>query len=97
MESSNNSTPKKGDNGSWCEREDNLSEVEKEMSPEEQDLIHRLHQLLGDRWSLISGRLPNRQAAEVERYWMMRKKQKELGKRIFKPICHRLRPPPRKG
>ncbi|GLT75977.1 hypothetical protein SLA2020_476650 [Shorea laevis] len=31
------------------------------ISPEEEDLIIRLHKLLGNRWSLIAGRLPAEQ------------------------------------
>ncbi|KAH7685179.1 SANT/Myb domain-containing protein [Dioscorea alata] len=40
----------------------------RDMSPEEEDLIHRLHRHLGDRWEMIAGRLLNRTAEEVEKY-----------------------------
>ncbi|KAF3782118.1 MYB-like transcription factor [Nymphaea thermarum] len=64
-----------------------------DMSPEEEDLIHRLHRLLGDRWALISGRLPNRQAEEIERYWKMRERRQQGNTKIFKPVCVRVKPP----
>nr|QCS14089.1 R2R3-MYB AN2 [Lycium ruthenicum] len=40
-----------------------------DFSSEEVDLILRLHKLLGNRWSLIAGRLPGRTANDVKNYW----------------------------
>ncbi|CAN6458309.1 unnamed protein product [Victoria cruziana] len=75
-----------GKKGSWHD-----------MSPEEEDLIHRLHRLLGDRWALISGRLPNRQAEEIERYWKMRERRQQETTKIFRPVCVRVKPPLKLG
>nr|CAD1856952.1 transcription factor [Fragaria vesca]CAD1856953.1 transcription factor [Fragaria vesca] len=40
-----------------------------EFAEDEVDLIIRLHKLLGNRWSLIAGRLPGRTANDVKNYW----------------------------
>ncbi|KAI8000458.1 Transcription factor MYB113 [Camellia lanceoleosa] len=36
---------------------------------DEDDLIIRLHGLLGNRWSLIAGRIPGRTANDIKNYW----------------------------
>ncbi|RWR84714.1 transcription factor MYB59-like protein [Cinnamomum micranthum f. kanehirae] len=79
--------------GVGSEMVENQCEKEKwdDMLPEEEDLICRLHRLLGDRWELISGRLPNRTAEEVERYWRM-KDSKNLENKVLRPVCVRAKP-----
>ncbi|KAL6974601.1 Transcription factor MYB1 [Sarracenia purpurea var. burkii] len=50
------------------------------ISRDEEDLIIRLHKLLGNRWSLIAGRLPGRTDNEIKNYW-----NTYLGKRVQDP------------
>nr|ASZ70608.1 MYB1 [Oenanthe javanica] len=40
-----------------------------DFGEDEVDLMMRLHSLLGNRWSLIAGRLPGRTANDVKNYW----------------------------
>ncbi|KAK2986732.1 hypothetical protein RJ640_010957 [Escallonia rubra] len=59
------------------------------FSPDEEDLIIKLHALLGNRWSLIAGRLPGRTDNEVKNYWNSHVKKKLIRMGID-PNNHRL-------
>ncbi|XP_062116628.1 transcription factor WER-like [Humulus lupulus] len=50
-----------------------------EFTADEVDLILRLHKLLGNRWSLIAGRIPGRTANDVKNYW-----NTHLGKKVMR-------------
>ncbi|XP_043721247.1 transcription factor MYB1-like [Telopea speciosissima] len=47
------------------------------ITHDEEELIVRLHKLLGNRWSLIAGRLPGRTDNEIKNYW-----NTNLGKKV---------------
>ncbi|KAL2344768.1 hypothetical protein Fmac_006053 [Flemingia macrophylla] len=59
------------------------------FSEDEEDLIVKLHALLGNRWSLIAGRLPGRTDNEVKNYWNSHIRRKLISKGID-PNNHRL-------
>ncbi|CAA7052281.1 unnamed protein product [Microthlaspi erraticum] len=59
------------------------------FSKDEDDLILKLHALLGNRWSLIAGRLPGRTDNEVKIHWETYLKRK-LVKMGIDPTNHRL-------
>ncbi|KAL0446507.1 UNVERIFIED_CONTAM: Transcription repressor [Sesamum latifolium] len=65
------------------------------ISEDEEDLIVRLHRLLGNRWSLIAGRLPGRTDNEIKNYWNthLLKKLKSAG---INPKPHKDLPKPPK-
>ncbi|KAJ8573129.1 hypothetical protein K7X08_009640 [Anisodus acutangulus] len=54
-----------------CSHEEEVNSMEWEfisMTKQEEDLIYRMHKLVGDRWVLIAGRIPGRTAEEIERH-----------------------------
>ncbi|KAL2333247.1 hypothetical protein Fmac_014460 [Flemingia macrophylla] len=59
------------------------------FAQDEEDLIIKLHALLGNRWSLIAGRLPGRTDNEVKNYWNSHIRRK-LIKMGIDPNNHKL-------
>ncbi|PON85348.1 GAMYB transcription factor [Trema orientale] len=51
------------------------NEVEVQFSEDEKTLIIRMYNLVGERWSLIAGRIPGRTAEQIEKYWKSRNSQ----------------------
>ncbi|KAL5783514.1 hypothetical protein ACOSP7_008543 [Xanthoceras sorbifolium] len=62
------------------------------ITHDEEELIIRLHKLLGNRWSLIAGRLPGRTDNEIKNYWntTLAKKSKAQSSEMSPPP----QPPP---
>ncbi|KAI9182288.1 hypothetical protein LWI28_023919 [Acer negundo] len=64
------------------------------FTDEEDELIIKLHSLLGNKWSLIAGRLPGRTDNEIKNYWNTHIRRKLLTRGID-PATHRpLNEPP---
>ncbi|KAJ8769233.1 hypothetical protein K2173_001470 [Erythroxylum novogranatense] len=59
------------------------------FTEDEEDLIIKLHALLGNRWSLIAGRLPGRTDNEVKNYWNSHLRKKLINRGID-PNNHRV-------
>ncbi|KAM3204740.1 Myb-related protein Hv1 [Capsicum annuum] len=57
------------------------------FTEEEDELIIRLHSLLGNKWSLIAGRLPGRTDNEIKKYWNTHIRRKLLSRGID-PTIH---------
>ncbi|GLT44773.1 hypothetical protein SLA2020_186500 [Shorea laevis] len=53
-------------------QEERNEEPKLEFSEDEETLIIRMYNLVGERWALIAGRIPGRTAEEIERYWNTR-------------------------
>uniref|UniRef100_A0A452Z6J6 Myb-related protein 308 n=1 Tax=Aegilops tauschii subsp. strangulata TaxID=200361 RepID=A0A452Z6J6_AEGTS len=58
------------------------------FTDDEDELIIRLHSLLGNKWSLIAGQLPGRTDNEIKNYWNTHIKRKLLS-RGMDPHTHR--------
>ncbi|XP_042460116.1 transcription repressor MYB5-like [Zingiber officinale] len=63
------------------------------IAPDEEDIILRLHRLLGNRWSLIAGRIPGRTDNEIKNYWNTHLSKKLIGQGID-PRTHKPLPSP---
>ncbi|KAL5222937.1 hypothetical protein ABZP36_027650 [Zizania latifolia] len=46
------------------------------FSEAEEDLVFRMHRLIGNRWELIAGRIPGRTAEEIEMFWAIKHQDK---------------------
>ncbi|XP_062161809.1 MYB-like transcription factor ETC3 [Alnus glutinosa] len=65
-----NQTPS---NDTLADSQEETSEESKlQFSEDEETLIIRMYNLVGERWSLIAGRIPGRTAEEIEKYWTSR-------------------------
>ncbi|KAK4410477.1 Transcription factor WER [Sesamum angolense] len=60
-----------------------LSSGQPSLLKQEEDLIIRLHKLLGNRWSLIAARLPGRTDNEIKNYWNYHLSKKKLDQRVL--------------
>ncbi|KAL7141610.1 hypothetical protein ABFS83_08G064700 [Erythranthe nasuta] len=49
------------------------------FNQDEIDLMVRLHNLLGNRWSLIAGRIPGRTANDIKNFWKIHFRKKSSG------------------
>ncbi|KAJ1274802.1 hypothetical protein BS78_05G088200 [Paspalum vaginatum] len=58
------------------------------FTDDEDDLIVKFHELFGNKWSLIAGRLPGRTDNEIKNYWNTHIKRKLLARGID-PQTHR--------
>ncbi|XP_047313296.1 MYB-like transcription factor ETC3 isoform X1 [Impatiens glandulifera] len=66
---------KKAKTSNHCYSEEEVSSIAwqfLDMSEQEEDMVYRMHRLVGERWALIAGRIPGRKAVEIERFWLMR-------------------------
>ncbi|XP_073150305.1 myb-related protein 308-like [Henckelia pumila] len=58
------------------------------FTQEEDELIIKLHSLLGNKWSLIAGKLPGRTDNEIKNYWNTHIRRRLIGRGID-PMTHR--------
>ncbi|XP_047323669.1 myb-related protein 308-like [Impatiens glandulifera] len=58
------------------------------FTEDEDELIIKLHSVLGNKWSLIAGRLPGRTDNEIKNYWNTHIRRKLLNRGID-PVSHR--------
>ncbi|TXG54663.1 hypothetical protein EZV62_019919 [Acer yangbiense] len=58
------------------------------FTEQEEDLIIRLHNLLGNRWSLIAKRVPGRTDNQVKNYWNTHLRKKHQTRTSFIKVDH---------
>ncbi|KAB2079279.1 Transcription repressor MYB5 -like protein [Gossypium arboreum] len=56
----------------FSSEEETSEESKLKFSEDEETLIIRMFNLVGERWALIAGRIPGRTAEEIEEYWNTR-------------------------
>ncbi|CAA0835934.1 Transcription factor CPC [Striga hermonthica] len=69
---SENSSSDDNYNNFSASQEVNMKESGIHFSKDEVALIVRMYKLVGQRWTLIAGRIPGRTAEEIEKYWQSR-------------------------
>ncbi|KAB2053116.1 hypothetical protein ES319_A12G165600v1, partial [Gossypium barbadense] len=60
------------DGSSVDSKEESSEDSKLDFSEDEETLIIRMFNLVGERWSLIAGRIPGRTAEEIQKYWASR-------------------------
>ncbi|TYG41586.1 hypothetical protein ES288_D12G187400v1 [Gossypium darwinii] len=60
------------DGSSVDSKEESTGDSKLDFSEDEETLIIRMFNLVGERWSLIAGRIPGRTAEEIQKYWASR-------------------------
>ncbi|KAJ7948169.1 Myb transcription factor [Quillaja saponaria] len=65
-------TAHSSDHASANSTEQSSKDSKVEFSEDEETLITRMYNLVGERWSLIAGRIPGRTAEEIQNYWTSR-------------------------
>ncbi|KAG8490166.1 hypothetical protein CXB51_015607 [Gossypium anomalum] len=56
----------------FSSEEETSEESKLKFSEDEETLIIRMFNLVGERWALIAGRIPGRTPEEIEEYWNTR-------------------------
>ncbi|KAH1054930.1 hypothetical protein J1N35_032995 [Gossypium stocksii] len=56
----------------FSSEEETSEESKLKFSEDEETLIIRMFNLVGERWAIIAGRIPGRTAEEIEEYWNTR-------------------------